>query len=156
MDPPECSGHSHDHEHAGDDLGLSLRKFVDVDRVTCLNEDVEGSARAVLGKFHEERMSSRPVLLSPPGDPELLLHVPFTEAVTVQSITVRNNHRAADGAVADVGDDARNEAAVPPPSQQPRRIKMFVDRDTMDFDDARDLDAEQELELLPPEHYPDG
>jgi hypothetical protein len=30
MDPPECTGHSHDDQ--GDELGLSLRKYVDIDR----------------------------------------------------------------------------------------------------------------------------
>ena len=51
MDPPECSGHSHDHEH-GDDLGLSLRQYIDLPRVECLNEEVQGSGRTVL-KLHD-------------------------------------------------------------------------------------------------------
>jgi hypothetical protein len=98
-----------------------------------------------VGKGHDERLSSRPSLRSPRGDPELLLHVPFTEAVTVQSVTVRS-------AVARTGDGGGDEAA----TAAPRRIKLFTDREAVDFDEARDLPAQQELELLPPDHFPDG
>lgn len=135
MDPPECSGHSHDHDHA-DELGVSLRKFVDMDRVTCLNEDVDGSGRSIL-KLHEERLSAEPSLLSTEGDPELLLYIPFTEAVTIQSIIVRN---------------ASTSAA----TASPRRIKLFADRETLDFEEAREIEGQQELELLPPDHFPEG
>jgi PITH domain len=135
MDPPECSGHSHDHDH-GDELGVSLRKFVDIDRVTCLNEDVEGSGRSIL-KLHEERLSAEPSLLSTEGDPELLLFIPFTEAVTIHSIIVRNASSSSE-------------------TSSPRRIKLFADRETLDFDEARELEPQQELELLPPDHFPEG
>jgi len=136
MDPPECSGHSHDHEHGADDLGLSLRKYVDVDRVVCLNEEEDGSGAAVL-KLHADRLSAQPSLRSPDGDPELLLTIPFTEAVTVQSITVRNASDSAETA-------------------SPRKIKVFADREDLDFETARELPAQQELQLLPPEHFAEG
>ena len=135
MDPPECQGHSHDHDHA-DELGLSLRKHVDIDRVVCLNEEVVGSGRAIL-KTHDERLSADPSLLSPEGDPELLLHIPFSEAVTVQSITIRN-------------------ASTRDASASPRKVKLFTNREILDFDEARDLPAQQELELLPPDHFFEG
>lgn len=136
MDPPECSGHSHDHDH-GDDQGLSLRQYVDMPKVSCLNEDVQGSGRSIL-KLHEERLSDTPSLQSPEGDPELILHIPFTEAVTVQSITIRNSSTSADTA-------------------SPRRIKLFVDRtEGVDFETARELPPTQQLELLPPDHMPDA
>jgi len=138
MDPPECSGHSHDHDH-GDDLGVSLRQYVDLPAVSCLNEEVPGSGRAIL-KLHEERLSDTPSLQSPEDDPELLLHIPFTEAVTVQSITVRS------------GGTTANARTAPP-----RRIKLFVDRtEGLDFETARELPPTQQLELLPPDHMPDG
>ena len=72
--PPECSGHSHDHEHSGDDLGLSLRPQIDLDSVKCLNEDAPNMGRAVL-KLHEERLSAEPFLRSQEDDPELLLYI---------------------------------------------------------------------------------
>jgi hypothetical protein len=165
MNPPECTGHSHDHDPV-DELGLSLRKYVDMDRgkcsylllisclsfrrylrltwplfaaslnrkVTCLNEEVHGAGQSVL-KLHDERLSSSPSLTSPDDDPELLLTIPFNEAVTVQSISIRNS--GSSGAC-------------------PRTIKLFTNRDDLDFETARDLPAQQELELLPPDHYVEG
>lgn len=135
MDPPECSGHSHDHEH-GDDLGLSLRQYIDFTRVSCLNESVQGSGSSIF-KLHEDRLSATPSLQSPEGDPELILHIPFTEAVTIQSITIRNASTSSETASA-------------------RRIKLFVDRDDLDFETARELPPHQQLELLPPHHLADG
>lgn len=136
MDPPECSGHSHDHEH-GDDLGVSLRTCIDLPNVTCLNEEVQDSGKAVF-KLHEDRLSATPSVQSPENDPELIFHIPFTEAVTLQSITIRDASRAS------------NMTA------SPRRIKLFTDREDLDFETARELPAQQELELLPPDHFVDG
>ena len=84
-----CDGHSHDHEHAEPDdtnaaLGTSLRPSVDFSGVQCLNESAPNSGRDVL-KLYEDRLSPDPSLRSqedPDEDPELLLIVPFTEAVT--------------------------------------------------------------------------
>ena len=136
MDPPECSGHSHDHDH-GDDLGLSLRPYIDFEKVSCLNEELRDSGRAIL-KLHEERLTETPSLLSPNGDPELILHILFTEAVTVQSITVHNSSRN-------------------PETASPRHIRLFVDRtEGLDFETARELPPTQQLELLPPEHMTDA
>lgn len=133
MDPPECSGHSHDDQT--DDLGLSLRTYVDLDRVVCLNEEVPGSGRAVI-KLHEDRLTNEPSLQSPPDDPELLLTIPFTEAVTIQSITLRCG-------------SSQGTAA-------PRHLKLFSNREDLDFETAREMEAQQELELLPPEHFSEG
>lgn len=138
MDPPECSGHSHDHGDHGDDLGLSLRPQVDLDRVICLNEEVPNSGRAIL-KLHEERLSETPSLRSPPDDPELLLTIPFTEAVTCQSISIRS-----------VGGSGGGETA------PPRTVKLFCDRDTLDFETARELEPAMRLEILPAEHLPEA
>jgi hypothetical protein len=136
MDPPECSGHSHDHDH-GDDLGVSLRPQIDLPAVSCLNEAIRNSGCAIL-KIHEERLSTEPSLRSQDDDPELLLHIPFTEAVTCQSISIRS--------VVDAGVEA-----VPP-----RKIRIFTNRDDLDFEMARDMEAVTELELLPPYHFVEG
>jgi hypothetical protein len=136
MDPPECSGHSHDHDH-GDDLGVSLRPQIDLPAVTCLNEEIHNSGRAIL-KIHEERLSTEPFLRSQEDDPELLLHIPFTEAVTCQSISIRS--------VVDAGVEAA----------PPRKIKIWTNRDDLDFEMARDLEAATELEMLPPYHFVEG
>jgi hypothetical protein len=134
MDPPECSGHSHDHEH-GDEMGMSLRPQFDVPRVVCLNEEVPNSGRDVL-KLHEERLTVEPNLCSPEDDPELLLTIPFTEAVTIQSISVRG------GAATD--------------KSSPKTVKLFTNREDLDFDTARELPSQMTLELLPPHHFVEG
>jgi hypothetical protein len=135
MDPPECSGHSHDHEH-GDELGTSLRPQFDFPRVVCFNEEVPGSGRAVL-KLHEERLTAQPNLCSPEDDPELLLTIPFTESVTIQSISVRG------GAATDN-------------TSPPKTILLFTNREDLDFDTARELPSQMTLELLPPHHFAEG
>lgn len=134
MDPPECSGHSHDHDH-GDELGMSLRPQFDFPRVVCLNEEVPNSGRAVL-KLHEERLTAEPSLCSPVDDPELLLTIPFTESVTIQSISVRSV--------------ATNN------SSPPKTLKLFTNREDLDFDTARELDPQMTFELLPPYHFTEG
>jgi len=136
MDPVECNGHSHDHGDHGDDLGLSLRPQMDLDRVVCLNEEVANSGRAIL-KLHEERLTTTPALQSPEDDPELLLTIPFTEAVTCQSICIRSG--------------SENSETAPP-----RIVKLFCDRENMDFETARELEPAMKLELLPPDHMPDA
>jgi PITH domain len=135
MDPPECSGHSHDHDH-GDDPGLSLRQYIEFVGVACLNEEVQFSGQHVL-KRHEDRLSDTPSVRSPEGDPELILHIPFTEAVTIQSITIRNASSSTETA-------------------SPRRIKLFTNREDLDFEAARELPPQQEIELLPPDHFVEG
>lgn len=135
MDPHECDGHSHDHEHTDDhdSLGLSLRPYMDIPRVTCLNEVVAGSGRHIL-KYHQDRLSSTPSLQSPPDDPELLLTIPFTEAVTVQSICVQNT-------------SSNTQTAAP------RILRLFTNREDLDFDMVRDeLPPQQTLELVPADH----
>jgi hypothetical protein len=104
--------------------------------VVCLNEETQGAGQSIL-KLHEDRLSDKPSLTSPDDDPELLLTVPFTEAVTIQSITIRNSSSDSNYA-------------------SPRKVKLFANREDLDFETARDLEAQQELELLPPEHLADG
>lgn len=134
MDPVECQGHSHDHEH-GEDLGLSLRPEIDMPKVTCFNEEVAHSGRAVL-KLHEERLTATPSLLSPEDDPELLLHIPFTESVSIQSLSIRS---------------VTSETTVPP-----KTVKLYVNRDDLDFETVREMEPALKLELLPPHHFVEG
>ena len=129
--------HSHEHDHEHDnDPGLSLRPFIDFSRVFCLNEEARGSGKLVL-KVHDERMAEVPSVTSPEDDPELLFYIPFTESVTVRSFSINNNSRNNDNA-------------------PPRRIKVFTNRDDIDFETARELPAQQELQLVGPEHFLEG
>ena len=149
MQPHDCQGHSHDHEDHGDDLGLSLRPQMDLDRVICLNEEVRHSGRAVL-KLHEDRLSSRPSVRSPPDDPELLLTIPFTEAVTCHSICIASMGGGGNNNNNNNNDDDE------PPTASPRIVKLFCDRENLDFETVRELDPAMELEILPPDHMPEA
>ena len=140
---PSCNfAHSHDHEH-DDDAGHSLRDYVDIPQVWCLNEEERNSCQKII-KPYEERFSTLPFLLSQfedddDEDPELLLHVPFVEAVTIKSISISGPMRTTDAS-----HQGRNTAG-------PKSVKIFVDRD-LDFDTARELPPDMKLDLLPPEH----
>lgn len=141
MPPHDTREHAHDHQDHGDDLGLSLLPAVNMEGVVCLNEEVRDSGRAIL-KLHEERFTTNPSLRSPEGDPELLMIIPFREAVTVHSICVMNTAENS-------GDGTR---------APPRRIKLFVDRDSIDFETARELPENvlranaSAIDLVPPSH----
>ena len=135
MEDP-CSGHSHDHGDHGDDLGRSLRPQIDLPGVRCLNEEVPHSGRAIL-KLHEDRLSLEPFLKSQEDDPELLLYIPFTEAVIVQSISIRSVDQYYQGGAA---------------AAAPRVLKLFVDRDDLDFETAREMEPQMILELVPAHH----
>jgi hypothetical protein len=115
---------------------MSLRPCIDFPNITCLNEEVPDSGKGVF-KLHEERLSAFPSVRSPEDDSELIFHIPFTEAVTILNITIR-------------------DASPGNATASPRRIKVFTDRENLDFETARELPAQQELEFLPPEHEANG
>eukprot|EP00538_Stauroneis_constricta_P006976 CAMPEP_0119554054 /NCGR_PEP_ID=MMETSP1352-20130426/6638_1 /TAXON_ID=265584 /ORGANISM="Stauroneis constricta, Strain CCMP1120" /LENGTH=225 /DNA_ID=CAMNT_0007600573 /DNA_START=58 /DNA_END=735 /DNA_ORIENTATION=+ len=142
MDPPECNGHSHDHlDNTSDGLGLTLRPQIDFDGVTCLNESIVGSGKSVF-KLYEDRLTDEPHVQSQEDDPELLFYIPFTEGVTIQSISIRS-----------VVTNAGNDDNITAP---PRTIKLFANRDDIDFAMANEMEPQMELELLPPFHFVDG
>lgn len=144
MEDDGCHGHSHDHMDHDDGLGLSLRPLIDMPGVTCLNESIPHAGRSIL-KLHEERLTVEPALVSHDDDPELLLYIPFTEATTVSFLSIRSQDgEGAGGAGAGV------------PTAPPRRIKLFANRDNLDFETARELQPSAELELVPPQHFAEG
>ena len=96
--------------------------------------------RSIL-KLHEDRLSGDPFLRSQEDDPELLLYVPFTEAVTILNIAIRSTP--------DNNDDDI-------PAAPPRTVKLFPNRDDLDFDTARELEPAATLSCLPPEHFAEG
>eukprot|EP00978_Attheya_sp_CCMP212_P013130 scaffold32854_cov59-Attheya_sp.AAC.5 len=148
MDPPECQGHSHDHsEHGAEEgLGQSLRPQIDFPSVVCLNEAVPNSGQLVL-KLHEDRLTDVPNLLSNPDDPELLLHIPFTEAVTIKSISIRGRSSSST-----TNSNTNEEDGTSPP----HTVKLFVNHTHLDFETARDMEEPTaKLVLLPPHHLPE-
>lgn len=122
-------------------MGLSLRPQIDFDGVKCLNEDTSGMGQDIL-KLHEERLSAEPYLKSQEDDPEILLHIPFTEAVTITKISIRSSPPSS------IDDDF--------PTAPPRTVKVFSNRDDIDFEMARELTPHCQVDALPPEHFTEG
>eukprot|EP00640_Fibrocapsa_japonica_P004955 CAMPEP_0113939628 /NCGR_PEP_ID=MMETSP1339-20121228/5916_1 /TAXON_ID=94617 /ORGANISM="Fibrocapsa japonica" /LENGTH=208 /DNA_ID=CAMNT_0000943199 /DNA_START=65 /DNA_END=691 /DNA_ORIENTATION=+ /assembly_acc=CAM_ASM_000762 len=120
--------HSHDHNHsheAEDPDGCSLYGSIDTTKVRCLNECPPGTGLNCL-KPHSRRKEPEPVLQSNEDDPELIIHVPFSTAVKINSICV-------------VG---RGEGCAP------SVVKMWVNREDIDFSNAQDVPATQQIDLV--------
>ncbi|KAI9849323.1 MAG: hypothetical protein M1837_004783 [Sclerophora amabilis] len=128
-------GHGHDHSGAGgdghdhsDDLTPALRTFlyqqIDFDKITALNEAVPNSGIAVVKKGWEKRMDAQPELESD-ADEQLLVYIPFTGQVKLHQILVRSSATSA----------------------APFTVKLFPNRDDLDFSSASDLTPTQTLEL---------
>jgi hypothetical protein len=150
-----CHGHSHDHEHNtdgdGGGIGKSLRSLIDIDRCICYNEDIPGSGQLVLSKNYVDRLSSTPHVQSPMDDVELLFHIPFTEAVSIQSISIHDAYENNNN-----NNNSNTDRRGTTPTSSPRHVKLFVDQELLDFESARESPATMELELLPPIHFTEG
>eukprot|EP00611_Tribonema_gayanum_P028816 TRINITY_DN7523_c0_g1_i1.p2 TRINITY_DN7523_c0_g1~~TRINITY_DN7523_c0_g1_i1.p2 ORF type:complete len:222 (-),score=40.48 TRINITY_DN7523_c0_g1_i1:201-866(-) len=119
-------GHSHDHSHDIEDpTGQSLYGLIDTTRVRCLNESTVGQVLQSL-KPWDKRREPEPFLESNDGDPELLIHVPFTEVVKIKAISLLGGR---DGAA-------------------PSKMKVWVNRDDIDFTCAEDVPGVQSMELV--------
>lgn len=140
-----CHGHGHDHDHDHEDeLGLSLQSYINMPQVYCLNEHRENAGQSVL-KPYVDRLTMEPNLRSPPDDDdvELLMHIPFTEAVSIRSICVSGRAMMY---------RPNGEHDLTDATSAPFTCKVFANRIDLDFETARDLTADATIELLPPEH----
>jgi hypothetical protein len=104
--------------------GASLLPYIDTARVRCLNEATRGSAARVF-KPLSDRADKSTWLESSGGDPELLVSVPFTANVRVRAVCVSGG---ADGAT-------------------PSRVRLFTNREDLDFDAANAGAPAQEVLL---------
>jgi hypothetical protein len=121
--------HSHDHSHdlEHDGAGDSLWGFIDTSRVRCLNESSPGSVLNCLKPWNK-RYEVEPFLESNEDDCELLIHIPFTSVVKVRAICLGGGREGS----------------------APSRMKVWVDRDDIDFSNASELPAAQAVELVEP------
>ncbi|KAG5113709.1 hypothetical protein JHK82_036978 [Glycine max] len=118
------------HDHSCEDhdcsSNWSLYKHIDLSKVTALNEANPGSVKSVF-KAWEERLDSSGVHLeSNEGDPELLVFIPFTSDVKIKSISIVGG---ADGT-------------------SPSKMRVFINREGIDFSDAQSMQAIQEWDLV--------
>jgi hypothetical protein len=83
-------GHDHDHDHddeVEDANGDSLYPFIDTSKLRVLNALDPQAAANPIKPFHERQDRSR-FLASNDDDPEMILFIPFTEAVSIKSICI--------------------------------------------------------------------
>ncbi|CAH0494033.1 unnamed protein product [Peronospora farinosa] len=124
-------GHNHDHNHDHDDEvedanGDSLYPFIDISKLRVLNALDPLAVANPFKSFHERRDRSR-FLASNDDDPEMVLFIPFTEAVSIKSICISGT--AGDGT-------------------HPKVVKLFTNREDIDFSNANELPAQQKLDLV--------
>ena len=150
----EHDGHGHgNHSHGGDGhdhsdditpaLQCSLYQHVNFDGITTMNETEADSGKAVVKKTWAERLQEQPELKSD-ADEQLLMQIPyakylsscirsacltlchsFTGQVKLHSIRIRTSNS----------------------SSAPQTLKVFINRDDLDFSSASDLSAIQEFHL---------
>mmetsp|Transcript_20457 Transcript_20457/g.28545 ORF Transcript_20457/g.28545 Transcript_20457/m.28545 type:complete len:210 (-) Transcript_20457:354-983(-) len=106
------------------DHGGTLYPFIDTDKVRGLNESKNGASKNVI-KPWDERTDSKKVVRSTSGDGELIIHIPFTVQVKLKSFTVIG------------GDDG----------SAPNSVKLYKNRDDIDFETAEEVEADQEFNL---------
>jgi len=130
-DEHDHSGHSHSqgdgHDHSNDitpAVQSSLYQYINFDLITTLNEAQADSGKGIVKKTWAERLDEEPELESQ-SDEQLLMHVPFTGQVKLHSILIRTS----------------------PADSAPKTLKVFTNRDDIDFSSAEDLAPLQEFEL---------
>ena len=119
-----CGGAcGHDHETGEDTIIL---KHIAVDKVRGLNTAGKPEDLRAVFKNYDNRTSDNPSVSSYEDDPEMIIHIPFTEQVKLRSFCI----------VGGGNGDA------------PSRVKLFVNSDNLDFSDAEDRKAAQEFDLV--------
>lgn len=127
-DHGHCHEEGHDHE---DDITPALQSLlhsqIQFENVTTMNESVSRAGAAILQKHWTERLNEEPELESD-ADEQLLMHIPFTGQVKLHSILIYT---------------------APTPSA-PKTLKLYKNRNDIDFSLASDLDPTQKLEIPQP------
>ncbi|KAG4432628.1 hypothetical protein IFR05_011881 [Cadophora sp. M221] len=131
-DEHDHSSHDHGHDHTGHDhsdditpaLQYSLYQHINFDDITTLNEAETGSGKAIVKKTWAERLGPKPELESD-ADEQLILHIPFTGQIKLHSILIRTS----------------------PSSSAPQTLKVFINRDDIDFSTASEMPPTQEFKL---------
>jgi hypothetical protein len=115
--------HDHTHDNEEDAVNTaSLYQFIDFDQVEGFNLDPHTPAKDIFKPWNE-RLND--VHISSDSDEQILIHVPFTGMVKLQSIYVRG-----------LADDTC-----------PSLLKVFVNTDHVDFDHAESTPPTQEWAL---------
>ncbi|KAK6535207.1 hypothetical protein TWF694_001676 [Orbilia ellipsospora] len=132
--------HGHDHAgHSHDDdvtpaIQSSLYNCIDFDAVSTLNESERNAGKKILRKTWDERLSTDPELESD-SDQELLMFIPFAGIVKLHSLLIY----------------------APPDGTSPRTLKIYVNRNDLDFSTVSDTTPTFTLNvpLVPPSSRPE-
>ncbi|OQD67277.1 hypothetical protein PENDEC_c040G01360 [Penicillium decumbens] len=124
-------GHCHgEHDHSNDitpAIQSLLYSQIDFGAITTLNEATEKGGAAIVQKTWAERLNDKPELESD-ADEQLLMYIPFTGQVKVHSLLLYT---------------------APTPSA-PKTVKLFKNRDDLDFSTASELSPTQTIEVPRP------
>ena len=109
----------------GEEQGLAYSLFqrIDMNNLTCLNEETDDSGKTVF-KPWESRLDRDKFVLSD-ADEELLFNIPFTGNVKLKGIIIGGEND----------------------ESHPSKVKLFKNRPNMTFDDAG-AKADQEFDLV--------
>jgi len=97
---------------------------IDFSKITTLNEAEPHAGSAIVQKTWAQRLDAEPELRSD-VDEQLLMTIPFTAQIRLHSILIRTS----------TAEDA------------PKTLKLYVNREDLDFATAADLSSTQTLEL---------
>ncbi|KAJ5698428.1 DUF1000 domain protein [Penicillium macrosclerotiorum] len=124
-------GHCHDeHDHSNDitpAIQSLLYSQIDFDSITTLNEATPKGGAAIVRKTWAERLNDQPELESD-ADEQLLMYIPFTGQVKLHALLFYTA----------------------PTSSAPKTLKLFKNRDDIDFSTASELSPTQTIEVPQP------
>ncbi|KAJ5212644.1 DUF1000-domain-containing protein [Penicillium cinerascens] len=126
-DGGHCQG---EHDHSNDitpAIQSLLYSQIDFDAITTLNEATEKGGAAIVQKTWAERLNEKPELESD-ADEQLLMYIPFTGQVKLHSLLIYTAPTAA----------------------APKTVKLFKNRDDLDFSTASELSPTQTIEVPQP------
>jgi len=94
---------------------ISLLEFIDLSQLSCLNESLEHSFKSIVAL---KRRNTSAAFLSSDADEQLLLNVPFNQAVRIRSIRIQCNSRSAG----------------------PKKLKLVINKKSVGFEDVEDAE----------------
>ncbi|OJT14220.1 PITH domain-containing protein [Trametes pubescens] len=102
---------------------VSLLEYLDLSQLTCLNESEEHTFKTIVA---DKKPNTGGAYVLSDADEQLLLSIPFNQAVKVRSIAIRSASAA----------------------QAPRTLRLVTNKPSLSFDDVEDgASVLQELEL---------
>jgi len=122
-----CCAHDHDCEQEECGGLWTLYTYIDPSRTSCLNERDRGSSQNVFRAWDDRLRRIDNPLRSDDDDPELLLHIEFTGQVKLKAISV---------------------IGLGPDGSAPSSLRMFINRNDLDFSVVHDATPVQEWDLL--------